>query len=271
MDDLDRLERDARALLDSARVHLSHGEEGSASPALHEAVIQFSRLDASLSERAEGAAERIRPMRADACRMYGELLMAQDRPAESARILQEATDLYGAMEGEEMQGLAARCARNILINISTLRMQPERRLELLIAHYERLLEQIELEQSSQMRQAECCLHIARILTRRDRPGPATEWFGRACGLYEQCANSREARLGEAECHHRTAVLLFQELDDVTAAADHYRQAIALYREYEEPIYGLRHSYDLCSAGLREAEAFIDNARFTRQNRYGSNL
>src|SRR5262249_10514636 len=142
--------------------------------ALNAAVLLYASADKD-SDDAEEAGELTRP-RAEACRRYAGALAAAGRHAEAANIYQEATDLYGRIGGEDAERCAGECAHALLESVAALRTQPQDRLQLLIAHYERVLQQLAIEPGAEAQQAENRMHIARIYMRRDRPDSSAEQY-----------------------------------------------------------------------------------------------
>src|SRR5205807_1056569 len=95
----------------------------------------------------------------------------------------EAADVYARVGGSEAEREARVCAHKIMDVIAALRAHPQDRLFLLIARYERQMQQLALEADTQERQAECAVHIARIFQRRERPQAAVARYEEALALY----------------------------------------------------------------------------------------
>ncbi len=192
--------------------------------------------------------------RADACQRFGDYLTEAGEHPEAANIYQEAVDLYTRLGGPEAEQQARICARKILANVTALRSQPHERLYLLVAHYERRQQQFALEPGTEVQQAECSVHIARIFQRRERPEEAIARYRQALQFYTQATLTPDVQLARAECHHRIATLLAYALHDLTGAVHHFQEAIALYAVYELPVYEVQPALALCKRSLAEVES-----------------
>ena len=152
------------------------------------------------------------------------------------------------------------CARKALASVAALRANPSDRLYLLIARYERQQQQLAMQAGTWAQQAECCLHVAQIFLRRDRPAEAFHRFAEALALYERAEPTLPTLLAQAECHHRMghllANVLLDEPNPVPRAAAHYEQAIALYRAHEPEIGGVQPDLALCERALRDLKRMI---------------
>lgn len=255
------LQEQAERLVAEARGIQDLGRPGDSLEPFHRAVLLYAAADAAAKESDEPGPLK-RP-RAEACRLYADALMIKDQFAEAANIYQEATDLYGLLDDEESTRLARECARRLLTCVAELRGRPQDRLHLLIAHYERALQQLTLDPGTESKRAECCMHIARIYQRRDRHVDSVNRYRQALTLLRDCDSSTEIELDRAECHHRIATLLVQSLDKPLEAITHYREAIALYKSCEPFVYGFQQSLELCRAALARTEAALprlDNGR-----------
>lgn len=204
--------------------------------------------------------------RADACRLYGDALAAAGRYAEAAGIFQEATDQYGLLEDAGAQSLAKECAHRVMENLAAVRAQPQERLHLLIAHYERAQQQLALEPGTEGQQAQCRMHIARIYQRRDRPADSATSYRAALDLLA-ASDAPANALARAECHHRLAVLLANALGEPSEAIPHYRSAIALYQAHEPFVYGFQQSLELCRAELDRIETLVSNQNNGRKREW----
>lgn len=265
MPQADSLQQQAEESVVEARRCESEGRADEALTALHRAVLLYASADAE-PEIKEEATALTRP-RADACRQFADALVSAGRYAEAANIYQEATDLYGLIRDEEAERLAGRCARDLLQCVAALRSLPQERLHLLVAHYERVLQQLALEPGTEAKQADCCMHIARIYQRRDRPDRSAEQYRHALELLAKCDDAVGNQLARAECHHRLAVLLADHLEQPAEAVRHYRAAIDLYNEYEPSIYGVQQSKGLCRAGLARSEMALRRLEHDPQRSY----
>ncbi|HLJ53692.1 MAG TPA: hypothetical protein VKT77_01570 [Chthonomonadaceae bacterium] len=222
--------------------------------ALRRAVLLYAAADA-LRDNPEEAGPQT-AARADACRRFAAALATAERHAEAANIYQEATDLYGLLDDDASRRRAAECARSLLASVAAVKSQPRERLHLLVAHYERMQEQIALDADSEARQADCRMHVARIYQRRDRPADAIAAYDAALALLDACEVTAEVGLAKAECHHRAATLLAQADGGAEAAAHRYRTAIALYAVHEPFIYGHQQSLEMCRAALARIDAAL---------------
>jgi len=162
---------------------------------MNSAVLLFAAADFEY-ETPEEATPLTRP-RADACRRYAEALADAGRHAQAANIYQEATDLYGLLGDAESQDRARECARNLLASLAALRAQPSDRLQLLIAQYERKQQQLALTLGTEMEQAECAIHVARIYQRRDRPAESVDRYYEALDLLGQIEPTTESEMARA--------------------------------------------------------------------------
>jgi tetratricopeptide (TPR) repeat protein len=214
---------------------------------MHSAVLLFAAADAE-RELPDEPSSLTRP-RADACKRYAEALAEEGHHAQAANIYQEATDLYGLLGDQESQDLARDCARKLLASLAALRAQPSDRLKLLIAHYERQQQQLALAPGTEMQQAECVIHIARIYQRRDRPAESVESYREALELLKEVEPTTESELTRAECYHRIATLFAERLDEPFEAIRCYQAAVDLYVIHEPLVYGVQNSYEICRAAL----------------------
>ena len=204
--------------------------------------------------------------RADACRQYGDALARQEQHADAANIFQEAADLYGQLSAPTDREYARECARKALAAIAALRNDPRSRLYLLIARYVRQQQQLALRPGTWAQQADCCLHIAQILLRRDRPEEACARYMEALELYGQAEQAEVTQdgpsqkevqktqyeavaLAQAECHHRLgnllANVLIDEPDRINRALAHYNAAIVLYQSHDSHAQGKQEDLLLC--------------------------
>ena len=194
---------------------------------------------ASLVGRHDASAGLTRA-RAEACRRYGDTLARLEQHPEAANAFQEAADLFGQLQGAFEQHAARECARKALASIQALNTNPKDRLYLLIARYTRQQQQLAMQPGTEALQADCCLHVAQIFLRRDRPAEAFAHFTEALALYRRAEPTETVCLAQAECHHRLGNLLANVLSDAKEnpeqAIAHYTEAIALYRQYEPVVH-----------------------------------
>ena len=231
-----------------AREHYQYGRTEKAVELMRQSVLLYASASAGAIPLEMDQAE-FHLTRAGACRELASLLTETGRHAEAANVYQEATDLYARIDSEEAEQLSRTCARKLLDNLRALNAQPQERLHLLVAHYERLLQQLCLEPNTEIRQAEVCVHIARIFQRRDRPEEAVARFEQALSLYGRVPPTTQTELERAECHHRIATILALKMNDICGAERHYHQAIELYSEHEPVEYGFQSSLELCRSAL----------------------
>jgi tetratricopeptide (TPR) repeat protein len=252
----DRTQREqaARYANQAARLY-DAGARPEALVALRQAVLLYAAAD---DAEAGSAADRtLRRARADACQRCGDCLAECGEHAEAANVYQEATDLYRQIGDVAAEGEAAACAHKIMESVDALRARPQERLYLLIARYERQQRQLTLQSGTAAQQAQCCMQIARIFQRRERPEEAIARYREALSLYARATQAAENLLACAECHHRMATLLAHDTGDLRSAVRHYRQAIALYTAHEPPVYGVQESRTLCERALAETEAALN--------------
>ena len=194
--------------------------------------------------------------RAHACRCYGDLLARQQQPADAASIFQEAADLYGLLSPPDDQEHARECARKALACIAALRNDPRSRLHLLTARYVRQRQQLALQPGTWARQADCCLHIAQIFLRGNRPEEAQAHYLEALELYGQAQPTDDTELeaislARAECHHRLgnllANVLIDEPNNIARALAHFDAALALYQSQPLQAQGKQEELVLCAA------------------------
>jgi tetratricopeptide (TPR) repeat protein len=244
------------ANVDEAALRFSEGmrcrESGDlrgALAALRQAVLLYAAAEGETAARVRGA-------RAEACARFADCLAEADEHAYAANIYQEATDLYTQLTDPDAAEQAHVCARSALASIAALRARPQERLYLLIAHYERQQQQLALEPGTERQQAEQAAYIARVFQRRERYEESIARYREALDLYGRAPQPVEVMLARAECHHRIATMLHRYVGDLPGAARSYRSAIALYTEYEPPVYGVQQSRDLCLLALAEIEPWI---------------
>ena len=216
------------------------------------AVLLYAAADTT--EDLEGGDPAGVPMwrvRAAACRLCGDYLVEAGQYPEAAAIYQEAVDLYHQIGDREAEQDARTCAHKVVEIVDSLHDHPKERLYLLIAHYERQQRQVALEPETERLQAEYSVQMARIFERRERFSEALDRYGEALDLYARAEQIPEALLGCAECHHRMAAILSYSGQDLPAAAEHYREAIALYTLHEPSVFGAQTSRDFCVRALNE--------------------
>jgi tetratricopeptide (TPR) repeat protein len=214
---------------------------------MQSAVVCFAAADAE-REALDEAGPLTRP-RAEACQRYAEALAADGHHAQAANIYQEATDLYGLLGDPKSQELARNCAKKLLESLAALRSNAGDRLQLLVAHYERQQQQLAITPGTEMQQAECAIHIARIYQRRDRPAESVDCYRDALELLSRIEPAPESELVRAECHHRIATLFAERLGEPFEAIRHYQTAIDLYGLHEVPVYGVQNSCEFCRSAL----------------------
>jgi tetratricopeptide (TPR) repeat protein len=248
------LQARAEACIAEARGFMAAGRTDAALDALRRAIVLYAAAD--VEWESEDEIGPLKGPRADACRRLADALAAADLHAEAANIYQEATDLYGLFADEQARDAARECARLALHSVAALRAHPRDRLLLLVAHHDRALQQLALEEGSEREQAQRCTHVARIFQRRDRPEESISRYLRALELLDRCEESGGVQLEKAECHHRIGTLLALALHRPDAAIPHYRTAIDLYSAHEPFAYGDQPSLALCRLALSQAEALL---------------
>jgi tetratricopeptide (TPR) repeat protein len=241
------LQDQAEGFLRQAREFERAGRAADFLDAMHSAVLCFAAAD-SEREAPDEAGPLTRP-RAEACRRYAEALAADGHHAQAANIYQEATDLYGLLGDPQSQELASDCAKKLLASLAALRSGAGDRLQLLIARYERQQQQLALTPGSELQQAECAIHIARIYQRRDRPAESADRYRDALELLNRIEPAPESERVRAECHHRIATLFAERLDEPFEAIRYYQTAIDLYELHEVPVYGVQNSCEFCRSAL----------------------
>ncbi|HZO88918.1 MAG TPA: hypothetical protein VFB38_11325 [Chthonomonadaceae bacterium] len=258
-------EQAARCVAEGLRLHAS-GALSDAITSLRRAVLLYAADDEAQTGPERTPQERCayRRARADACQRYADCLTEAGEHPEAANIYQEAADLYALVGDEAAQQQARVCAQKILAGVAQLRSRPHDRLYLLIAHYERRQRQLALSAGTEQAQAECARHIARVFHRRERPQEALERYQEALALYARVPQTEEVGLACAECHHRMANLLHYYLDALEAAAQSYREAIALYAAYGLPTYSGDRM--ICLRAVQEIERHLDAARCAPETR-----
>ncbi len=206
-------------------------------------------LYASAMHEEESPSEESWRVRAVACRRLADYLTEAEHYPEAVTYYQEATDCCAQLSTEEGEIAARECAQKILQVVGLLRSRPDERLYLLTARYERLQQELALRQGTELAQAECSAHIARIFQRRDRPHEALAHYREALRLCALAEATPEVMLATAEAHHRIAGLYAYALDEPDDAARHYREAIALYTDYEPFAHGEQAARALCVQAL----------------------
>ena len=237
MADSDGQRQEAEQLTAEApRLH-AQGAHAEAIAALRRAMLLYAEVDRQAQERSQSS-PLLRNVRAQTCQRYGDLLTEAKAYAEAANVYQEASDLYGQSGDPACEAQVRLCAHRALECIAALRARPQDRLYLLVGHYERQQSQLALQPEKEGQQADCCVHIAGIFLRRDRPREAVDRYQEALDLYARAPQTEDVALSVAECHHRIAGLMANALEDLPLAARHYAAAIALYTAHEVPTYGV---------------------------------
>jgi hypothetical protein len=252
--EVETLQEQAEICIAEARGHEGAGRAEEILDALRRAVLLYAAADAE-----DHAPDEVGPLtrpRADTCRLFADALVAAGRHAEAANIYQVATDLYGQIGGPDELRLAQQCARLLLESVQALRARPHERLQLLVAHYERIQQQLALEPGTEARQADCLIHIARMYQRRDRPADSASRYRDALALLSRCDSDEEIEMARAECHHRLGNLLAISLHEPAGAIGHYEAATEIYRTHEPFVYGFQQSLELCRAALARARAAL---------------
>jgi tetratricopeptide (TPR) repeat protein len=196
-------QKEAEGCVAEADCHQAAADGDGALDALRRAVLLFAAADAS--REAPDKAGPYTHARARTCHRFADSLAAADRHAEAANIYQEATDQYGLIADEESRSLAAQCARRVLDSIAAVRERPQERLHLLVAHYERVRQQLALEPGTEPKQADCSMHIGRIYQRRDRPTESAEQYRQALALLSMAPDSGETALAEVPSPDRDTI------------------------------------------------------------------
>lgn len=229
---------------------------------MREATVLFAAADSAAASDSE---ERVLS-RSTACRLCGDYLAERGDFAEAANIYQEAVDQYSRLDSELAEETGRGCARKILDCIQHLRLQPRERLNLLIAQYEHRQRQFAAQPGHEKQQAECVVHIAQILQRRERYEQAVRRYREAVELFESAGASPDMRLAVAECHHRIGGLLCHRLNDDGLALFHFREAVKLYSEHEPYVYGKQEARSLCERAIREIEGDFGKGSVTDERR-----
>lgn len=212
---------------------------------LERATLLFAAWYAALPEDTLPSANTI--AYANALRHYGEVLMHAERYPEAARTYQRATDLFNLLG----DSAAHQCSKCVVQCVTILRRHPEQRLDLLIAHYERMIQELEIQNNSDEQQAECRLHLARILMRRDRAPNALTHLGAALKLYDQCEPNLAQQYRRAECQRRIGEVLWK-LNRRKEAVPYYQNALRLYEQFEgDEVLDLQYG---CREALRHLNA-----------------
>ena len=244
-------EHAARCVAESTRLH-AEGALQDALASVRQAVLLYAAADAAIvpEENDPTAVSRWR-LRAAACRLCGDYLVEARQYPEAATVYQEAVDLYQQIGDPEAEQEARACAHKIVEIVDALRDQPQERLYLLIAHHERRQRQLAIEPGTERQQAEVSVQIARVLERRERFPEALARYREALDLYARAEQSPEVLLNCAECHHLMAAVLAYCGLDLKADVEHYREAIALYAQYEPSAFGVQTSHAFCVRALQE--------------------
>jgi tetratricopeptide (TPR) repeat protein len=251
MSDFRSQQEQARQYAEEAWRRYEAGALAEAIAAQRQAVLLYAAAEQAAGP--EQTPSVLRLARANACQRCGDFLTEAEQFPEAANVYQEAVDLYTQLDGEPAEQEARACAQKIVANVTALRARPQERLYLLIRHYERHQQQLALEPGSEAAQAEISMRVARIFQRRERPVEALERYAEALTLYSRAPLVAETGLARAECHHRIATLLNFTLRQWTAAARHYREAIALYAAYEPAARGKQLGREMCELALGEIE------------------
>lgn len=246
-------EQAADCLGQAARL-IASNDYAAALPLLHQAVLLYAEVYRLAGEE-EGVTTLLTRARAEVCRQYGDALAHQERHPQAASVFQEAADLYGLLSAQADRQAAQACARKALASVTALRANPQDRLLLLIARYERQRQQFAMQTDTWEQQADCCLHIARIFLRRDRNEEAFMQYTDAQALYGRAEQTASVLASQAECHHRLGNLLANVLidapDRIAQAIAHYEQALAVYANPEVAAQGVQEDHLLCARALSD--------------------
>jgi len=244
-------EQAARCVAEAQRLH-AQGAQQAALERARRAVLLYAAADTiPHPENAPPEAVSLWRLRAAACRLCGDYLVEAGHVPEAAAVYQEAVDLYHRIGDPQAQQEARACAHQVVEMVDSLREQPQTRLYLLIAHYERRQRQVALDPGTEQIQAELSVQIARVFERRERYAEAIERYREALELYARAEQTPEVLLGCAECHHRLATVLSISRRGLPEAAEHYRQAISLYTLHEPSVFGVQSSRAYCQRALQE--------------------
>ena len=225
------------------------GDLDAAVNTMRSAVVLYAAADAAASPDSS-----LRTLeRSAACRFLGDLLLQIERFAEAANIYQQAIDQFARIDSEEAEASSRYCAGRILDCITNLRSRPTERLELLIERYELQLKLLATRSGTEREQAECSTHMARIYQRRARYPQAVAKYLEALRMYDRVERNQTVSVAIAECHHRLGNLFALRLDEAKQAIPHLKEAIALYAENEEVIYGEKQALNLCMRTLTGLE------------------
>lgn len=250
MDTFDVLIEKAQSKNSEAVLFHAAGNLAEAAATMREVTLLYSAA-ISLVELPGKVTVSLLKEHADACRLCGDYLAEAGEHTEAVNVFQEAVDLYSKIGDAEALELSKACAEKLLDNLESLRGSPERRLYLLINHYERRLHQLRLIAGTEREQAEASVHIARIFHRREKYKESYQYFVNALVLYSQIEQTHEVQVEVAECHHRVATLCSRYLDDVESAIEHYSAAIAIYESDTITPENTQPSLAQCRSGLEE--------------------
>jgi tetratricopeptide (TPR) repeat protein len=202
-------------------------------------AIESLQRAASILAVVDNAEEPDDRARAEVCRLLADTLMEDGRVPAAMQAYQEAADAYGRLNAEAE---AHDCAQRILAGVRMLRRDPTQRLDLLIARHDRELRQLAETPGTEGERADRTFHMGTVLHRRDRFHGAEIRYRASLDLYRQAP---ETELKQAACHQRLADLYHHELENDERAAEHYREAIRLYGEFEPLSEGHQMNRELC--------------------------
>ncbi len=203
----------------------------------------------------------IHKKRAFACEQCADMLMEREEYPEAASLYQEAVDVFGSLQDSESMQHAGECAHKTVVAINSLRAKPQDRLKLLIAHYERKLQQLRIQSGTALEQAQVHVEVAKIYMRRERYTESRVSYKTALHLFEFGNSDSENVLRCAECHHQLGNLARYRFHEMEEAIAHYERAIPLY----DAVTSLE-TYDpssraMCQLALKEIEElFTEGSR-----------
>lgn len=227
---MDALERDNQLaeMLRQAQTKYQEGAQEDAIQLMRMVVLLYAELDTE--EIAFRQRAGIRKSHAIACELCADLLMEQEQYPEAATLFQEAVDGFGSLTDSISLQKAEDCAHKTVLAINSLRAKPHERLQLLIAHHERKLQQLRLHGGTSIEQAKVQFQIAQIFLRRERYPDSRTRFALALSLFENGNPDAQNALNRAECQHQLGNLALYRFEERHSAYSHYEQALQLYQE-----------------------------------------
>ena len=180
----------------------------------------------SLLKAIELKSSEVEVLYAQSAVKLAEMLVELDRIPDAVVYFQEATDAYAAA-GDSQQ--AAVITKKVLQTVASLRKRPGEGIFLLVAKYERQLDQLALTADTEVQRSKICHHVAELLKRRGRYKESSTWYLQELEFLATTEVAEDHKFERAIAHFELGTLNVDFLQDPVLALEHLNRAIILYQ------------------------------------------